>query len=79
MRRHSGGGTVFHDLGNSNYSFIMPRVDFKRSIAVEMVVRALHDMDVPATVNERYDIVIDGKKISGKTFKANGFITISCH
>lgn len=59
VRRHSGGGAVFHDLGNLNYSVICPRETFTRDKHADMVVRALHRIGaVTAHVNERHDIVL---------------------
>lgn len=59
VRRRSGGGTVFHDLGNVNYSVCMPSARFNRDVHAEMVVRALHGLGVgAATVNARHDIVL---------------------
>jgi lipoate---protein ligase len=71
VRRHSGGGSVYHDLGNSNYSFIMPREEFDRYVAVNMVCRSLHQLDIPAVVNSRHDITLHGFKISGSAYKMN--------
>ncbi|KAI0116339.1 hypothetical protein GGR51DRAFT_545916 [Nemania sp. FL0031] len=62
VRRRSGGGTVFHDLGNVNYSVICPPASFDRNKHAEMVVRALRGLDkIPhgVRVNERHDIVLD--------------------
>jgi len=60
VRRRSGGGTVFHDEGNVNWSIICPRTDFTRDKHAEMVVRALRKLGVDrARVNERHDIVLD--------------------
>ena len=60
VRRRSGGGTVFHDEGNVNYSVICPTVGFDRDKHAQMVVRALHHLGVhKAKVNERHDIVLD--------------------
>lgn len=58
-RRRSGGGTVFHDHGNLNYSVICPTPDFTRDKHVEMVVRAIRHDNPRARVNERHDIVLD--------------------
>ena len=69
IRRKSGGGTVYHDLGNTNYCVMMPRSEFKRSTSVTMVSQALEQLDIPASVNSRYDIVIGDKKISGSAYK----------
>ncbi|KAJ2553547.1 hypothetical protein EV175_002904 [Coemansia sp. RSA 1933] len=68
-RRTSGGGTVYHDLGNSNYTVVMPRDAFTRDWCAEMVSRALHHMDIPAYVNARHDVTVDDLKISGSAFK----------
>jgi lipoyltransferase/lipoate-protein ligase len=79
VRRRSGGGTVFHDEGNVNYSVICPTPVFNRDKHAEMVVRALHRLGVGmAMVNERHDIVLEngpereGKKelkVSGSAYK----------
>jgi lipoate-protein ligase A len=80
VRRRSGGGTVFHDEGNVNYSVICPTPDFNRDKHAEMVVRALHKLGVErARVNERHDIVMDRigtahqdprpLKVSGSAYK----------
>jgi len=62
VRRRSGGGTVFHDEGNVNYSVICPTAAFDRDIHAQMVVRALQGLGVKeAIVNERHDIVLAPK------------------
>lgn len=59
VRRHSGGGAVFHDEGNLNYCVICPRDVFTRDRHAEMVARALQNIGaVNAMVNERHDIVL---------------------
>ncbi len=67
-RRLSGGGTVFHDLGNLNFSFIKngevgKLVDFKQFISP--LANFLNELGVPAQLSERNDIMIEGKKVSG--------------
>lgn len=80
VRRRSGGGTVFHDSGNVNYSVICPPASFDRNKHASMVVRALNSLGVSgARVNERHDIVLDVPdsgvekkqtfKISGSAYK----------
>jgi lipoate-protein ligase A len=57
VRRRSGGGTVFHDHGNVNYSVICPTRYFDRDKHARMVVRALQNLGVEKVrVNERHDI-----------------------
>jgi lipoate-protein ligase A len=68
VRRPSGGGAVYHDLGNLNYTFIYPieglnRLDF--SVYAEPMVTALNRIGVPAEIKGRNDLLLDGKKISG--------------
>lgn len=60
VRRRSGGGAVFHDNGNVNWTVISPSDSFTRDKHAEMVVRALRSHGVErARVNERHDIVLD--------------------
>ena len=59
VRRRSGGGAVFHDEGNVNYSVICPSSVFTRDKHVEMVTRGIRKFNDRARVNERHDIVLD--------------------
>jgi lipoate-protein ligase A len=60
VRRRSGGGAVFHDAGNVNYSVICPPAAFSRDKHAEMVVGAIRRANNGrARVNERHDIVLD--------------------
>lgn len=69
VRRLSGGGAVFHDLGNLNFTFIKNTgndealVDFKKY--VKPILEVLQHLGVNAKFEGRNDIMIDGKKISG--------------
>lgn len=69
-RRLSGGGTVFHDMGNVNFTFVkkltegMERaVDYKRYL--EPVRRVLDQMGIETTYSHRDDLLLNGIKISG--------------
>ncbi|KAK1068308.1 hypothetical protein LTR74_005806 [Friedmanniomyces endolithicus] len=66
VRRRSGGGTVFHDEGNVNWTVICPPKAFTRDKHAEMVVRALRSCGGERSrVNERHDIVLDqGERIA---------------
>ncbi|HUZ18244.1 MAG TPA: lipoate--protein ligase family protein [Spirochaetia bacterium] len=67
-RRISGGGTVYHDLGNLNFSFILPKRLFDRRFNLEVVVSALERLGIHATVSPRYDIMVAERKVSGNAF-----------
>jgi lipoate---protein ligase len=67
-RRISGGGTVFHDEGNINFSFLR-KVDNPAAIRFEMfvqpVIHALEELGFHAVISGKNDLLIQGKKISG--------------
>ncbi len=68
IRRITGGGTVYHDLGNINFSFILngekgKLIDFKRY--TQPIVDFLQQIGIDATLGERNNIFIHSLKISG--------------
>jgi lipoate-protein ligase A len=68
VRRLSGGGAVYHDHGNLNFSFIAPNTgsnfnNFQKFTAP--VIEAVNEMGVAAELSGRNDILVDGRKISG--------------
>ena len=68
VRRISGGGAVYHDLGNLNFSFITPDVTgrFNRyDHFTRPVIEVLRELGVPAELGGRNDILAGGRKISG--------------
>lgn len=67
VRRLSGGGTVYHDLGNLNYSFITNSEEMNLNIKLmaQPIVRALSISGVDVHFSGRNDLIIDNKKISG--------------
>lgn len=68
VRRISGGGAVYHDLGNLNFSFMTPSVHgrFNRyELFTRPVIDVLQDLGVPAELGGRNDILAGGRKISG--------------
>ena len=67
-RRLSGGGAVYHDRGNLNFTFIVDRADapgLNFKIFVEPVIQALARFGVHAAFTGRNDLTIDGMKFSG--------------
>lgn len=68
VRRMSGGGTVYHDLGNLNFSFhtLLGQDDFMDfSKFTQPVLNVLHQFDIPAQLEGRNDLLVEGKKFSG--------------
>jgi len=68
VRRMSGGGAVYHDLGNINFSFV---VDYRKEDFnslerfAKAIIKALGKLGVKAEFSGRNDIILDGKKFSG--------------
>jgi len=68
VRRMSGGGAVYHDAGNLNFSFhtLLGNHDFMDfSTFTQPVVSLLNKLDIPAKLEGRNDLLVDGKKFSG--------------
>ncbi len=68
IRRLSGGGTVFHDLGNLNFCFItneenQRQVNFDKY--AKPMKEALHNLGIEIEVGKRHEFLINNKKISG--------------
>lgn len=74
VRRLSGGGAVYHDLGNLNFSFITHgRQDLHNfEKFTEPVIRVLRDLGVNAGLQGKSDIFVEGKKVSGNAQYAAG-------
>ena len=71
-RRLSGGGTVYHDLGNVNYAFFVPRSDYEPDRFVGVAVEALRSLGVEAAIQGQHSIWAAGRKLSGSAFALNG-------
>lgn len=69
VRRQSGGGCVYHDLGNLNFCFLHGNRDYFKHENNEFLIHFLNEFEIPAIVNERSDIVLD---IAGDIFKFSG-------
>ena len=77
VRRLSGGGAVFHDLGNLNVSFCLPREEEDIPRQTRVLLSALRHLGVQASVSGRNDLEADGRKFSGHAYYRQG--TKSCH
>jgi lipoate-protein ligase A len=67
-RRTTGGGAVYHDLGNLNYSFISDAGDAERLTMEHFtrpIVEALKGLGLQAEASGRNDILVEGRKVSG--------------
>ncbi len=75
VRRISGGGAVYHDSGNLNFSFLTgdTSVGFDFARFTRPLVRTLRRLGLPAEDNGRNDVLVAGKKISGNAqYKQRG-------
>lgn len=73
VRRMSGGGCVYHDLGNLNYCFLSYGPQWERQKHCEIILNALKPYGISGRVTDKFDILVehpDGeKKVSGSAFK----------
>ena len=74
VRRISGGGAVYHDPGNLNFSFITDfteeKLDYFKTL-IEPILNTLQRLGVPARLTEKNNILVDGKKVSGNSQHTN--------
>jgi lipoate-protein ligase A len=67
-RRLSGGGAVFHDLGNLNFTFLLSKKNYDVAKQLQVIVEACRNLGLDAQVTGRNDVTIDGRKFSGNAF-----------
>ncbi|BFO09818.1 hypothetical protein GGER_23280 [Serratia rubidaea] len=72
-RRSSGGGAVFHDLGNTCFTFMAGKPGYDKSVSTQIILQALATLGIRATASGRNDLVIDTaagpRKISGSAYR----------
>ena len=68
-RRQSGGGAVFHDLGNTNFTFLSPSDAYDQEANFTVIINALKKLGIDATLSGRNDMQVGDHKISGSAFR----------
>ena len=72
VRRLSGGGAVYHDLGNLNFTFLITKTNYNVDRQLGVIIRAVNNLGIPAEKSGRNDITVEGKKFSGNAFYSMG-------
>lgn len=68
VRRLSGGGAVFHDLGNLNFTFLVPSALFSEEKQTRVILEAVRLLGVHAQRTGRNDLLVEGAKFSGHAY-----------
>ncbi|MBF4692696.1 lipoate--protein ligase family protein [Fusibacter ferrireducens] len=72
VRRLSGGGAVFHDLGNLNYSFLESQSHYNEALHYDIICNSVLEFGIELTKNNRKDLLLEGLKVSGNAFYLKG-------
>lgn len=74
VRRRSGGGTVYHDMGNWNFCFVRKQRDLSRLENLGLIRKAMASLGIDLEVNERFDLILKESLTDGstKSYKVSG-------
>ena len=72
VRRLSGGGAVYHDLGNLNFTFLVTENEYNLDRQLEVILRAVRSLGIQAEKTGRNDLTVGGRKFSGNAFYQTG-------
>jgi len=72
VRRLSGGGAVYHDLGNVNYTFLAQTADYDVTKQNSVLIEAAASFGINVERTGRNDLTVDGRKMSGNAFYSIG-------
>ena len=67
-RRISGGGAVYHDLGNLNFCFVCPKGVYDEKAQTKLIATALSKQGIKIEISGRNDLTVNGFKISGNAY-----------
>jgi lipoate-protein ligase A len=68
MRRLTGGGAVYHDTGNLNFSFVVPKAFYDVARQFSVIQKAVESFGLSTEVSGRNDLLCEGRKFSGNAF-----------
>lgn len=86
VRRNTGGGAVYHDLGNLNFTFITDKCHYDLNKNMRIIINALQKFGIAAQCSSRNDLTVAGYKVSGSAFYSkhdvclhHGTLLIDCN
>jgi lipoate-protein ligase A len=73
-RRLSGGGAVYHDLGNQNFTFLAGKKNYSLDRQFAVIQKAVDSFGLNTVRSGRNDLTVDGRKFSGNAFYSDGHV-----